>query len=182
MKKLLLAALPLALLAWVAAPATAKIERLSLEQMVEKTDNALDAEIVAHQVFKVDHPRDGELYFTKLTLAGRSLRDGRATTVDVVYAGGFIDEQNGVWNSEAPSEDDVRIGNKVVAFYRFVPNLGGDVSANALYTSHGGIYRTQSGPAGRVVLGRGEGYAIPFNTNVENLTLSVRTFSEKLGK
>jgi len=182
MKKLLLTALPLALLAWVAAPATAKIERLNLDQMVERTDNALDAEIVARSVFAVNHPTDGEMYFTKLTLAGRSMRDGRAMTVDVIYAGGFIDAENGVWNSEAPTDEDVRVGNKVVAFYRFVDNLGGGVAGNALYTSHGGIYRTQTGPMGRVVMGRGDGYAIPYNTKIESLDSAVRTISEKFGK
>lgn len=182
MKKLLIAALPLALLAWAAVPATAKVERLTLEQMVARTDNALDAEIVARHVFTVDDPVHGDLYFTRLTLAGNSLRDGRATTVDVVYAGGFLADGSGVWNSEAPSEDDVRLGNRVIAFYRFVGDMGGGVAANALYASHGGLFRTQGGPAGRVVLGRGEGYAIPLNTKVESVGTAVRTIADQIGK
>ncbi|MCZ6782521.1 MAG: hypothetical protein O7G30_04340, partial [Proteobacteria bacterium] len=48
--------------------ALAQIERLTLEQMVSKTDNAVVAEIVGKRVFVVDHPIDGpELYFTTLT-------------------------------------------------------------------------------------------------------------------
>jgi hypothetical protein len=179
MKKLLAAALPVALALGLAVPATAKVERLTLDDMVARTDNTLDAEIVARQVFLIDHPVDGDLYFTKLTVSGRSLRDGRVTTADVVYPGGFLPDGRGVWNSEAPSDEDVRLGNRVVVFYKFVDNLGGGLSANALYASHGGIFRTQNGPAGRVVLGRGEGYAIPFNTKIESVGLAVRTIVDQ---
>ena len=38
-------------------------------------------------------------------------------------------------NSEAPSADDVRIGNRVVAFYKWIDNMGGDLAGNALYAS-----------------------------------------------
>ena len=38
---------------------------------------------------------------------------------DVTFQGGFIDEEHGVYNSEAPVADDVKIGNRVVAFYKW---------------------------------------------------------------
>ncbi len=159
---------------------SAQIERLTLDQMVAKTDNSVLAEIVGRKVFRLDHPVDGpELYFTTLTLQGTSLRDGKPVTVDVTYPGGFIDEEHGVHNSEAPSADDVKLGNTVVAFYKWSDNLGGDVRGNALYASHGGLYRTVAGPTGSVVLGRGEGYAIDKNKSVANLESAVRSIVEK---
>jgi hypothetical protein len=179
MKKPILALAALAVAALTAA-GTAQIERLTLDQMVAKTDNSVLAEIVGRKVFRVDHPVDGpELYFTTLTLQGTSLRDGKPVTVDVTYPGGFIDEEHGVHNSEAPSADDVKLGTTVVAFYKWSDNLGGDVRGNALYASHGGLYRTVAGPTGSVVLGRGEGYAIDKNKSVANLESAVRSIVEK---
>ncbi len=183
MKKLFALLLPLALVA-SQHQASASIERLTLDDMVSRTDDAVDATIVASRVFRVDHPVDGpELYYTALTLAGRSLADGRATTVDVIFPGGFVNENEGVWNSEAPSADDQRIGNHVIAFYKFQSNMGGGVSGNGLYASHGGIYRVAEGSQGPVVLGRGEGYAVANNVRVTDLGSAVRTIrSQQLGR
>ena len=87
---------------------TAQIERLDLSQMVAKTDNAVHGTITNKQVIRIDHPTDGpELYFTTLTVEGRSLKSGQTLTVEVTFAGGFIDDEQGVNNSEAPSADDV---------------------------------------------------------------------------
>ncbi len=158
----------------VAALGGAQIEKLNLDQMVAKTDNSVYAEITGKTVFRVDHPVDGpELYFTTLTLDGYSLVDGTPMTVDVTYPGGFINEQEGVYNSEAPSDDDAKVGNKVVAFYKWSDNLGGDVAANALYASHGGLFRTVDGPTGTVVLGQGEGYAIDTNRSLASLDAAI---------
>jgi hypothetical protein len=154
----------------------AQIERLTLDEMVAKTDDSVLAEITARTVFRVDHPVDGsELYFTTLTLQGESLETGQPITVDVTFPGGFLDEERGVHNSEAPSVDDTKVGNVVVAFYRWSDNMGGDVAANALYASHGGLYRTVAGPTGTVVLGRGDGYAIGANKSAGALTDSIRS-------
>ena len=158
----------------------AQIERLTLDQMVSKTDNAMYAEIVGQHVFRIDHPIDGpELYFTTLTLDGYSLVDGTPMTVEVTYPGGFISETEGVYNSEAPSDDDVRLGNRVVAFYKWLDNLGGDVAANGLYASHGGLYRVIDGPSGAVVLGRGEGYAVDTNRKLASLDQAITTIKER---
>ena len=46
-----------------------------------------------------------------------------------------------------------RPANRVVAFYKWLDNMGGDVAANGLYASHGGLYRVIDGPSGAVVLG-----------------------------
>lgn len=169
-------ALPLTAAALLVAATlgTAQIERLDLNQMVEKADNAVFGTIVNKQVIRIDHPVDGpELYFTILTIEGRSLRDDKDLTVDVTFKGGFIDEEHGVNNSEAPSADDTRIGTRVVAFYKWSDNLGGQLAGNGLYAAHGGLFRTQEARGKTFVLGRGEGYAISKNLEVSELRSSV---------
>ena len=162
------------ILAFAGTAGLAQIKELTLPEMVADTDDAVFGEIVGSHVFRVDHPTDGaELYFTTLTIEGSSLVDSTPLTVDVTFMGGFIDEENGVWNSEAPSADDVKIGNRVVAFYKWQDNMGGDVAANALYAMHGGLYRTVAGPRGTMVLGRGNGYAVSKNVKLADLDKAI---------
>ena len=168
---------PLALLlsglALVAAGAlgTAQIERLDLAQMVAKTDNAVYGTITSKEVIRIDSPEDGpELYFTSLTVDGYSLKDGLPTSVDVWFGGGFINATEGVHNSEAPSADDQKVGNLIVAFYKWSDNMGGGLAGNGLYAWHGGLYRTFENRSGAtIVQGRGEGYAIPTNITLVDL-------------
>ena len=148
----------------------AQVERLDLDQMVRKTDDALFAEIVGHRVFRVDDPIDGpELYYTTLSIEGRLLGSTQTTTVGVTFAGGFIDDAHGVWNSEAPTADETRLGNRVLAFYKWSDNMGGDLAANALYAAHGGLYTTLQAGGETIVQGRGDGYAIRQNATIINL-------------
>jgi hypothetical protein len=170
-------------LALVAAVAQGQIERLTLDQMVQKTDDAVFGEITAREVIRIDDSIDGpELYFTHLTVEGESLRTGEATTVTVTFPGGFISETDGVWNSEAPSDDDVRLGNRVVVFEKHLANAGGGLECNFLYASHGGLYRTAEGPDGVVVLGRGAGYAIENNTSLVDLEKAVASLVRTVKK
>ena len=155
--------------------ASSQIKAFTLPEMVREADGAVFGEIVSQKVFRVDHPVDGsELYFTTLTIQGRSVYDGAPLLVDVTFHGGFLDEKQGVHNSEAPSADDVKVGNKVVAFYKWTQDMGGDVSANALIAAHGGLFRTVDGLADPVVLGRGQGYAIARNVKLAQLDQAVR--------
>ncbi len=110
-----------------------------------------------------------ELYFTTLTIEGRSLVDNTPITVDVTFHGGFINEEEGVYNSEAPSADDVKTGNEVVIFYLWSDNMGGDMAANALTGGHGALFRTAKGKKDTVVLGRGKGYAVDQNIKLAEL-------------
>lgn len=156
------------------ATAHASIQRLDLPSMVELADDAIDGTIVRRRVIRIDHPKDGEqLYFTIVSIEGRSLASGAPLAVDVAYAGGFVDAQHGVWNSEAPAADDVRIGNRVVAFFKHTPNMGGDFAANAICAAHGGIYRAFESRRGTIVQGRGAGYAIAGNVELEGLRANV---------
>ena len=164
----------LALSALVAGAARAQIERLTLAQMVARTDDCVAGRIVARTVRRVDHPVDGEkLYFTTLSIEGRSLYTSQPRVVEVTFAGGFVSKHDGVWNSEAPSDAESAVGAQVVAFFKWTDNMGGDVAANALYAAHGGLYRVVESRGRRVVLGRGAGYAIESNTGVDALAESV---------
>jgi hypothetical protein len=164
--------LALALAATTAGLGWSQIERLDLGQMLSKTDNAVAGKIVAAEAFRTDGQVDA-LYFTRLTIEGRSLVNGRSVLVDVVYPGGFVSPDEGVFNSEAPSADDVKVGNQVVAFYKWSANMGNGVAANQLYTSHGGLYRVLKARGGEIVLGRGEGYALANNWQLNELDAEV---------
>ncbi|MCA8981827.1 MAG: hypothetical protein H6831_01530 [Planctomycetes bacterium] len=165
----------------LAAVLAAEIQRLDLSTMVAATDGAVYGKILGREVVRFDHPEDGQdLYFTHLSVEGRSLVDGSAQTVTVTYPGGFIDEVHGVHNSEAPAEDDVKTGNQVVVFYKWSANMGGDLAGNALYASHGGLFRTAQGGKGRVVLGRGDGYAVSKNVLLDELDRNITSIHEEL--
>lgn len=171
----------LSVLGLVAGVGLAQIKRYTLDEMVGEMDDAVYGQIIERRVERIDHPIDGpELYFTTLTIEGRSLKSGTPMTVEVAYHGGFVSEDEGVYNSEAPAEDDVQLGNRVVAFYRWSDNMGGEFAANALIAAHGGLYRTLEGPHGAMVLGRGAGYAVNRNLRIGDLDADVtRIFQER---
>lgn len=153
-----------------ASIATAQILRVNLTEIVQKTNDAVLGTIVNKNVVRIDHPVDGpELYFTTLSIEGTSLETSKPVTVDVSFMGGFVDDENGSFNSEAPSADDTKIGNKVVCFYRYNENMGGDFSGFEIFGWHGGIYRTFERGGKVVVQGRGDGYAIPSNIDLVEL-------------
>ena len=175
MKKLLSLALLAGLLGLTAPTGRAQIKSYTLPEMVAEADGAVFGEIVAKRVFRVDDPVDGpELYFTTITVQGRLLDDETTVSMDLSYNGGFLDPEHGVWNSEAPSAADTKIGNRVVAFFKWQDNIGGGVAANAIVAMHGGLYRTASGGSRPVVLGRGAGYAIDRNISIGNLERAIR--------
>jgi len=156
--------------ALVGALGFAQIVRLDLSQMVAQTDGAIYGTIVDKEVIRIDHPVDGpELYYTTLFIEGRLLGGTEPTTVGVTFAGGFIDDQHGAWNSEAPTADETRLGNRILAFYKWSDNMGGDLAANALYAAHGGLYTTLQAGGNTIVQGRGDGYAVRKNATLENL-------------
>jgi hypothetical protein len=166
---------PALLLGALAAAAFAQIKSFTLDEMVKTADQAIQGEIIASRSFRVEGAKEGhEFYYTTLTIAGRTLKDAKPTTVDVTFRGGFISDTEGVYDSEAPSANDVKVGKRVVAFYRWVDDLGGGVAANALVASHGGLYRVVDGVRGSAVLGRGPGYAIKNNVRVDQLESAVR--------
>ena len=175
MKKLSALALAGIALAAAGSLGVAQIREYTLPEMVGDAHGTIHGEIVSRNVFRVDDPVDGpELYFTTLKVKGVDLETGIATTTNVTFHGGFITEDEGVWNSEAPSADDVRIGNEIVLFYRWSGDMGGQVSGNQLVAAHGGLYRTVRGGGETVVLGRGKGYAVESNIKVDDLRAAIR--------
>lgn len=158
----------------------AQIQRLDLAKMLSLADNAVVGTITHREVIRIDHPVDGpELYFTALTIEGRSLKNDENVTVVTWFGGGFVDKTHGVHNSEAPSDDDQQIGNKVVAFYHWEPNMGGDHAGHALVAWHGGLFRTFAARNGKtIVQGRGDGYAIPVNVELGDLTTQVKSLAK----
>ena len=149
----------------------AQIIRLTLEQMVDRSDGAVVGRIVDRRVTHLEDTKDGpDLFFTTLVVEGEDLGRGDARTIEVSFPGGFVDEDTGVWNSEAPSAEDQRLGNRVVVFWKERADMGGGFAGNALYASHGGLFRTFEDRWGReVVLGRGKGYAIDHNRRLTQL-------------
>jgi hypothetical protein len=158
----------------------AQIKALTLDEMVLTADQAVSGQIVSSRVFRVDSKQAGsELYYTTLTIQGAGLYDSRPLSVDVTFRGGFINATEGVFNSEAPAADDVKVGRHVVAFYRWSDDMGGSVPGNTLVAAHGGLYRVVEGPRGATVLGRGEGYAVRANLRVEQLRSGVRLLAAR---
>ena len=179
--RLIKAAILTTALAAASVMGTAQIEQVNLDQMVARTDNTVHGTIVNKEVIRIDHPVDGpELYYTHLIIEGKSLVDGKDLNVTVTFPGGFIDAENGVWNSEAPSDADTKIGTEIVAFYKWSENMGGDLASNALYASHGGLFRTLQGRKGTVIQGRGEGYAIANNIKLTHLDTQITAIAKSL--
>lgn len=166
-------------LAGVATLAIAQIERLDLPQMVQKADGAIYGTITHREVVRFDHEIDGpDLFYTHITVQGRDLATNEDRTVVVTFHGGFLNERVGVYNSEAPPADATLLGKRVVAFYAYTDNMGGDLAANALYASHGGLYQTVTTRDGKiVVLGQGEGYAIDQNVTLGELQEQIAVLS-----
>lgn len=165
----------------LAAVASASIERLTLRQMVERADDGVYGEIIERQVVAVPLDRDGEeMYFTTLQVRGTSILTGEEVTVAVSYPGGVMSKRRGSFNSEAPSADDVAVGGKVLVFYKYSDNMGGGFASNALYASHGGLFRTFSDKKGRVVVqGRGQGYAVSANQRLKQLETNARKYKQE---
>ena len=135
----------------------------------ETLESVMHGKIVANAVFRTDVPEQG-LFFTKLQIEGTDLLTGQPKILEVKYIGGFISPTEGAFNSEAPHADDVKVGNEVVIFTYFEENLGNGVSGHAIYALHGGLYRVvNTSRNGKIVLGRGEGYAVSRNWKLEEL-------------
>ena len=171
-------ALSLALMGALGAHPLAQIKSYTLEEMVQTADQGVYGQIIASRVERLDSEVDGpEHYFTTLTIQGLTLADRQAITVDVTFHGGFLNATEGVFNSEAPAADDVQVGKRIVAFYRWADDMGAGKAANALVAAHGGIYRTVETANGPAVLGRGTGYAVASNRYVEQLATAVHTLA-----
>jgi hypothetical protein len=152
--------------------------------MVQKADRGIVGVITERQVVRFDHELDGpNLFFTHLTIKGNDLATGAPKTVVVTHHGGFLNQREGVYNSEAPPADATRLGRRVVAFYAYTDNMGGDLAANTLYAGHGGLYQVIGSRAEQqVVIGQGDGYAISQNVPLIQLQEQVSALASQFGK
>lgn len=73
--------------------------------------------------------------------------------------------------STMPAASDYRIGNEIVAFSSTIEGWGS--VERILYAGYGGIYRVMDTPQGKVVLGRGEDFAIEQNTTIRDLKVGI---------
>ena len=161
--------------------ARAKVVALDLPAMMQVCDGAIHGTIQQRQVFRIDHPIDGpELFYTTITVSGRSLVNGSEARVEMTFPGGFITAEEGVYNSESPFEQEVKIGNEIVAFYDWTENMGGDVRGNGLVAAHGGLYQVEENRLGQsIVRGRGPGYAVSSNLRLEELDSEITRLGEE---
>ena len=180
MKKPLL--IPTSLLAGLALAVAgsvgqAQVRELSLTEITNQTDNGVLGTIVGSRVVDLGNEVDGfGLYYTIVTIEGKSVFDDRKITVDIASRGGWIDKEHGIgsWDSEAPQATEIAVGREVLAYYMWSENIGSGVGANILYASHGSLFRTAKSPTGTVVLGRGQGYAIDKNIKFDTLRVATR--------
>ena len=160
----------------------AQIKRLDLEQMTTRADHGIIGRVISRRVEDHGSERHGfGLYYTVLTIQGESLYNGRKMTVEVVKRGGWIDKERGIgsWDSEAATDGETALGKRIVAYYKWVDDLGAGRGANIFYASHGSMFRTVEGPTGTVVMGRGNGYAINKNTSLTSLRKATAAILEK---
>lgn len=180
MRKVLGLGVPVALLAL--GPATlAAIEWLDLPKMVEKADGAIVGKIVSVTASRHDLPDAGPQIFSHVRIVGTDLYTGAPADVTASFMGGRLGPDE-IWCSEQPTAAELRIGSRVVAFYKWTPTMGGGAGMNGLYASHGGIFTVLGGPAGDVVLGKGEGYAVSANTPLLTLQAQANAIRASLKK
>jgi len=158
----------------------ASIESLTLEQMLARVDNAVVGQIVDRHVFRADHPEDGTMYFTTITVKGSSLIDGSELEVPVTFLGGWISEDEGTTTSVTPAAHEVALGKRVVAFYAQTDNMGYGVAGNQMIASHGGVYPVIQRESKTLTLGKGSGFAIEQNVEVGALRTQAKKIAAEL--
>lgn len=180
MKLSSLSAAALLLGAFALQPTRAAIEALDLPTMLTRVDQAVQGQVVDRSVFRVDHPTEGRMFFTTITVRGTSLVDGRELTVPVTFLGGYVSPSEGTRVSEMPADHVTQVGQDIVAFYRWSDDMGYGVAANALYAAHGGVYTVVEKGSKEIVLGRGQGYAIEANTSIAELRPRIQKIAADL--
>lgn len=168
------------LLRWLTATAAllllvqggnACIEELDLKMMVSKTDVSVHGTITNVRTVKFTPVNDDRLIYTILTIEGTNLYDNSPLTVDAAFLGGtFEGESMMVTSMPAPSE--YRLGNDVVVFSGKVEGWGPEVD-RCVYASMGGIFRTVDSRNGKVVLGKGKGFAVENNQLISGLISNI---------
>ena len=151
-----------ALLGLGAAAAFADVMALDLKTMVQKYADVAVVGTIEGVTYSERPLDDGSpAAYTNLVVKGENLYTGKAETVTASFVGGFIGAQR-IQSAEEPSAAETQVGRRVVAFTAPWPSKG-NAPPRCLVAQHAGIFLVQPGPKGEVVLGKGEGFAVPRN-------------------
>ena len=167
MRKHLFAALCGAAL--LATPVVAAIRAMNLSELMSITDDIVLVNITGKTTFASAYPYEGVVY-TQLSLAGESLRTGKAYEGQVVFLGSH-EPADQFGTSEMPMLQDTRIGGRAVIFFQHddaFPGGGADVACNLSY-----VYRIEEGFGTPVLMGKGEGAAFPENVKLSDARAQV---------
>lgn len=147
--------------ALLVAGSVAAIKAMTLSELMEITTDVAHVRITAKSTQRADYPYEGCVW-TKLTVAGESLRTGKAVETELFFLGSH--EANDRFTiSEMPVLQDTRVGAEAVAFFWKDPELLG--GANRIFDLSG-VYRVEKGFGEPVVVGKGEGFAWPQNVKL----------------
>ena len=155
--------------ALLATPVVAAIRAMTLTELMSITHETVLVQITGKTTFASDYPFEGAVY-TKLTLAGESLRTGKPYEGGVVFLGSH-DPADDFGTSEMPVLQDTRLGARAVIFFEHddaFPGGRADVAHNLGY-----IYRVEDGFGTPVVIGKGEGAAFPDNIKLADVRAQV---------
>ncbi len=146
---------------------SASIRPMSLKEYMSISHEVLHGTIVAKETFRSDEPLP-ETVYTKLTIQGDALRGGmRGETTEVIFMGSH-DPKDDFVHSEAPDLRDTRIGGEVVVFYFDDDQIHDKVDRGQnIVDNWQGVYRVERGFGVPVIIGKGDGYAFPANTRLD---------------
>jgi len=175
MKQSVLAA-SLAVLA--AVPCLAAIKAMTLTELMGITTEAAHVKITAKSTFHMDWPMQGAVW-TKMHIQGESLRTLEPVDTDVVFMGS--QDPADEWGmSEMPTLQDTRVGGEAVVFFN-----GNDKDVpgrlNRVYALDC-VYRVEATFGTPVVIGKGEGFAFPENSKLDDVRATVRATHLELAK
>ncbi len=151
---------------------SACIEELDLSKMLTRTDSAVHGTITDVRTVKYTPPGDDRLIFTILTIQGEDLYSGQPTKVEAAFLGGTY-QGDAMMVTSMPAPSEYRLGNDVVVFRGPVQGWGPDID-HCVYAAMGGIFRTVDTRKGKVVLGKGKGFAISNNVRLSALQSDIQ--------
>jgi len=146
----------------LALPCAAAIKAMNLDELTAITHETLLVEVTGRSSFTPGIP-EAESVWTRLDVAGESLRSGEAFSGSIVFLGSH-DPADHFGTSEMPTLQDTRLGSTVLLLAERSPDFPGGpalVAHNLAY-----VYRIENGFGTPVVVGKGEGSAFPLNVKL----------------
>lgn len=156
------------------------LQTLTLADLLARSDGGVAGRIESRSVRAVDVGDGAPMYFTTIHVVGTDLATGKDARVDVVFAGGFVDETHGTFNASAPAAHETRVGRGVIAFHRRSNDIAGGFAGDVLVGARAGLFTTFDSRRGAtIVQGRGRGHAIVKNVTLERLRATVSETLER---